>query len=154
MTRSGKVGTRRTGSGFTIVELLLVIVVLVVLAAIMLPKLINESRENKEAQLRTDLNHIRNAVSLFYADTGVYPTSLQELTKKKAPSYASARGLDKSGRIANYSPTDWHGPYLSELPIDPISGRDFAYSTRKPAVGKVTSSAAGKGLDGTDYKDW
>lgn len=154
MAGSGKVGINALRRGFTIVELLVVIVVLVVLAAIMLPRFINESRQNREAQLRTELNQVRNAVSLFYADTGVYPASLEDLTISKTPTYATATGLDKSGRRANYSPADWHGPYLAELPVDPISGRCFTYSTRKPHVGKVTSSAAGRGLDGSEYKDW
>lgn len=154
MAGSGKVGIGRRARGFTIIELLVVIVVLVVLAAIMLPRFINESRQNREAQLRAELNHLRNAVSLFYADTGVYPASLADLARKKAPSYASAQGLDRYGKPANYSPADWHGPYLAQIPVDPVSGRAFVYSTRRPRVGRVTSSAVGTGMDGTKYKDW
>jgi general secretion pathway protein G len=146
---------RRKGRhGFTLVELLVVIVVLAVLAAIVLPKFMNSSRRGKESALRSDLKLIQNAVSLFDADTGYYPKTLADLTATSAPTTATAKGLDDSGTEAAYSPSDWHGPYLQELPKDPISGNDFTYSTASGSVGKVTSSASGNGLDGTAYSTW
>jgi len=141
---------RSSRLGFTLVELLVVIVVLAVLAAIVLPKFMNSSRRSKESALRSDLKLLRNAVGLFQADTGLYPLSLADLAATSAP----AKGLDSSGNQVNLNAADWHGPYLQEVPKDPISGSDFNYGTTAPNVGKVTSSATGDGLDGTAYSSW
>ncbi len=130
--------------GFTLVELLVVIVVLAVLAAIVLPKFMDSSSRSKEASLKTDLKLVRNAVATFQADIGKNPASLEDLVETD-----KTKVKDKDGAVVSAS--DWHGPYLESLPADPISGNDFSYT---PATGKVTSSAAGNGLDGTAYKTW
>jgi general secretion pathway protein G len=140
--------------GFTLVELLVVIVVLAVLAAIVLPRFMNSSRRSKESALRSDLKLLRNAVSLFNADTGTYPKLLTDLSSTTAPTTATAKGLDNTGTETSYSPSDWHGPYIQDLPKDPISGTDYTYSTASGTVGKVSSSATGSGLDSTAYSTW
>lgn len=130
--------------GFTLVELLVVIVVLAVLAAIVLPKFMDSSARSKEASLKTDLKLVRNAVATFQADIGKYPSSLEDLVETD-----KAKVKDKDGNVV--AANDWHGPYLESLPTDPISGNDFDYTA---ATGKVTSSASGSGLDGTVYNTW
>ncbi|MGI6294835.1 MAG: prepilin-type N-terminal cleavage/methylation domain-containing protein [Armatimonadota bacterium] len=137
-----KIRDRR--KGFTLVELLVVIVVLAVLAAIVLPKFMDSSARSKEASLKTDLKLVRNAVATFQADIGKYPNSLEDLVETD-----KAKVKDKDGNVVAAS--DWHGPYLESLPADPISGNDFTYTA---ATGKVTSSASGNGLDGTAYNTW
>ncbi len=141
---------RRRRHGFTLVELLVVIVVLAVLAAIVLPKFMNSSKRSKESALRSDLKLLRNAVGLFQADTSVYPKTLADLAATAAP----ANGLDASGNETAITAADWHGPYLQEIPKDPIANADFTYGVASPNVGKVTSSASGSGLDGTAYSSW
>ena len=140
----------RRRRGFTLVELLVVIVVLAVLAAIVLPKFMDSSRRSKEAALRSDLKLLRNAVGLFQTDTGSYPLSLADLAATAAP----AKGYDATGAQQNITVADWHGPYLQAVPTDPIGGAAFTYVTTSPNVGKVTSSTAGNGLDGTAYSTW
>ncbi|NLN79559.1 MAG: prepilin-type N-terminal cleavage/methylation domain-containing protein [Armatimonadetes bacterium] len=136
---------RKRRSGFTLVELLVVIVVLAVLAAIVLPKFMDSSQRSKEASLKTDLKLVRNAVGAFQADIGKYPNGLVDLTETD-----KSKVKDSTGSTVNVS--DWHGPYLESLPKDPISGADFNYVA---ATGKVTSSATGKALDGeTNYSDF
>lgn len=145
---------RRGRFGFTLVELLVAIVALAVLAAIVLPKFITSSRRSKESALRSELRLVRNAVSVFQADTGLYPRTLSDLTATKAPTSKEARALDSSGTEQSYNVADWHGPYLQYLPKDPISGNDFTYSTEAGSVGQVTSSATGSALDDTSYNTW
>ncbi len=142
-----KAGRRR---GFTLVELLVVIVVLAVLAAIVLPKFMDSSTRSRESALKSDLRLLRNAVAIFHTDTGTYPSTLAGL----AATSAVAQGLDKAGVAASIVATDWHGPYVQSVPNDPVSGSAFTYGTASPNVGKVTSSASGNGLDGTTYADW
>ena len=77
---------RKTGPlGFTLVELLVVVVVLAVLAAIVLPKFMDSSTRSKESALKTDLKLMRNAVNLFFTDTGAYPATLADLAATSAP---------------------------------------------------------------------
>ncbi len=128
---------RRRARGFTLVELLVVIVVLAVLAAIVLPKFVDSSKRSKESALKSDLKLLRNAITLFHTDTGVYPASLADLAATSAPA-TGAGG-------APITATDWHGPYLQEIPTDPISGSAFSYNA---ATGTVTSSA------GAPYNTW
>ena len=137
---------RRTGrrSGFTLVELLVVIVVLAVLAAIVLPKFMDSSTRSKESSLKTDLKLLRNAVSVFQADIGKYPNTLADLA---ATDKTTVKGAD--GAVV--SATDWHGPYLDSVINDPISGAAFTYTN---GTGKIVSSATGNGLDGTAYSTW
>ena len=135
--------TRRR-EGFTLVELLVVIVVLAVLAAIVLPKFMNSSARSKESGLRTDLKLIRNAISAFQVDTTKYPLSLDGLAKTDR---TKVKVADGSYVVAN----DWHGPYIEAVPNDPVTGAAFTYDK---ATGKVTSSATGNGLDGTAYSTW
>ena len=138
------------GRGFTLVELLVVIVVLAVLAAIVLPKFMDSGTRSKEAALRSDLKLVRNAVALFQTDCGSYPASLSALTATTAP----AKGKDNAGVDANITAANWHGPYLQSVPTDPVSGTAFTYSTTSGSVGTVTASATGNGLDGTAYSYW
>ena len=142
-----KAGRRR---GFTLVELLVVIVVLAVLAAIVLPKFMDSSTRSRESALKSDLKLLRNAVATFQTDTGTYPATMAVLAATSAP----ASGLDKAGVAANITAADWHGPYVQSVPNDPVSGNAFTYETASPNVGKVTSSASGNGLDGTAYSGW
>jgi general secretion pathway protein G len=144
---------RRVRRGFTLVELLVVIVVLAVLAAIVLPKFLGAGQRSKEAALKSDLKILRNAISLFLTDTSAYPAALADLASTSAP----ASGLDSAGAAKTIAAADWNGPYIEELPNDPISSAAFTYYTSTAGghkVGEVRSSASGNGLDGTAYSGW
>jgi len=130
---------RKQRRGFTLIELLVVIVVLAVLAAIVLPKFTGASTRSKEAALRSDLKLMRNAVSMYYTDTSVYPTTLADLAATSAP----AAGKTATGTDQNITAADWHGPYIEEVPTDPTSGAAFSYSVTSGSVGKVSSATTG-----------
>lgn len=125
----------RTSRGFTLIEVLIVIVVIAVLASIVVPRLFGAGRKAKEAKLRSELHTLRTAIEQFHADTGVYPQQLSDLTLSSAPSYVTAG--------------TWQGPYAREIPKDPITGAaDWNYNS---SDGTVRSSASGTTLDGTPY---
>jgi len=125
--------------GFTLVELLVVIVVLAVLAAIVLPRFIGAGQRSKEAALKSDLKLFRNAISMFQTDTGYYPKTLADLAVTAAP----AKGLDSAGTEQAIIAADWHGPYIQDVPTDPINSAAFDYKVASPDVGKVASTATG-----------
>ena len=129
----------RRRAGFTLVELLVVIVVLAVLAAIVLPRFVGTSTRSREAALRADLKLLRNAITSFQNDTGAYPAALADLAATTAP----ASGKKSDGTDLAITAADWHGPYIQEVPTDPIGGAAFDYSVAAGSVGKVSSAATG-----------
>jgi len=134
----------RKNRAFSLVELLIVIIIIAVLAAVAIPRFANSTDRSKHSALRANLKLYRNAVELFKADTGAYPSSLADLAAASAP----ANGLDSTGNSQAITPSDWKGPYLQSVENDPVSGAAFTYSTASGTVGKVTSSA------GAPYNTW
>ncbi|HVT11403.1 MAG TPA: prepilin-type N-terminal cleavage/methylation domain-containing protein [Fimbriimonadaceae bacterium] len=141
---------RTSKRGFTLMELLIVIIVIAVLAAIALPRFINSGLRSKESSLKADLKLYRNAIQTFSNDTGAYPASLSDLAVTTAP----ASGLDSTGSSKSIVSSNWKGPYIDQIQGDPVSGNAFTYGVASPNVGKVTSSASGNATDGTSYSSW
>jgi len=135
--------------GFTLVELLIVLVVLAVIAAIVLPKFVGSTRRAKIAKVRQDLRILRVAIEQFRNDTGVYPMSLEDLAVTIAPT----KGLDKNGSQVDINPTDWNGPYIASVPIDVLANKPFVYRTNPPMVGMVVNgdSASAQATAGTRH---
>lgn len=131
-------------------ELLIVIIVIAVLAAIALPRFVNSGLRSRESSRRADLRHYWNAVLLFSNDCGAWPAQLSDLTAASAP----ANGVDSAGAPRAIGAGNWHGPYVDSLVNDPVSQTPFTYSTTSPTVGRVTSSAGGNALDRTAYSSW
>ncbi|MGA0325586.1 MAG: type II secretion system major pseudopilin GspG [Limisphaerales bacterium] len=100
-------------SGFTLVEMLLVLVILAALAAVVVPKFAGRSQQAKETAARSQIANIEIALDMFETDNGYYPNGsdgLEELVDQ--PSDA----------------TSWQGPYLKKgVPLDPW-GNDYVYN--------------------------
>jgi len=145
----------KSRKGFTLIEVLIVIVVIAVLASIVIPRLLGAGRQAKEAALRGTLQELRNSIGLFQSHTGCYPAQLSDLMATAAP----ATGLDTGGASVNINANDYKGPYLTTpdgaLPKNPITAvnTDWVYDTTGTTVGAV-HAAAGGALDGTDYSTW
>ena len=141
--------TRRSRA-FTLVELLIVIVVLAVLAAIVIPKFGDSSARSREASLRSNLTIVRNAVDLFKTDTGAFPAALADLASPSAP----GNGKDKDGGSKAITAGDYKGPYVAETPKDTVSGAALTYSVTAGSVGKVSSSASGSDSAGVLFSTY
>ena len=95
---------RRAQQGFTLVEMLLVLVILATLAAIVYPKVMGRSEQARFTAAKTQIANFKTALDAFEVDTGGYPkgrNGLQDLI---------VQPRDVVG---------WHGPYLESIPLDP-----------------------------------
>jgi len=138
----------RKHRGFTLIEMLIVIVVIAILALIVIPRLLGAGRKAKEATLRGDLHQIRNAIQQFEADCGDYPLQIDQLqTQPTGGDGGTGVALDVTG---------WQGPYLRTpdggLPKDPFTSEaDWQYD---PPTGDVVSASTLTAINGDAYNTW
>ncbi len=129
---------KRTQDGWTLIELLVVMTLIAVLTTMAMVQYRNSIQASKEAVLKADLFHMREAIDQYYADKGNYPASLQSLV------------------------TDG---YLRAIPVDPVTRSADTWTTTpadldpnspnaSPGIYDVKSGADGVALDGTRYADW
>lgn len=92
--------------GFTLIELMLVIIIIGVLVAMVAPRLAGKSQQGKLAAAQADINaHLSAALDLFEVDNGRYPTTEEGLAALRTAPSAAPR---------------WKGPYLKRpVPPDP-----------------------------------
>ena len=96
----------RKDSGFTLIEIMVVVVILGILAAIVVPKIMSRPDEARIVKARQDILAVQSALDLYRLDNGIYPTTDQGLS-----------ALVEMPR-SQPTPTNWKS-YLKSLPIDP-----------------------------------
>lgn len=107
--------TRRPSRGFTLLELLVVIIVLGLLAGLVAPQIFGRVGEAKVTTARTQMALVGTALDSYRLDNGAYPSTEQGLQ--------ALREKPTREPIA----TNWRGPYLrKEVPLDPW-GRAYVY---------------------------
>jgi general secretion pathway protein G len=109
-----RTAVRRTAdAGFTLIELMVVLVIIGVLAALIVPNVLDRADDARATAARTDVNNLMQALKLYRLDNQRYPTAEQGLqalvTRPTAPPV----------------PPNWK-PYLDKLPSDPW-GRPYQY---------------------------
>jgi prepilin-type N-terminal cleavage/methylation domain-containing protein len=120
--------------GFTLVELLIVIILVAVLAAIAIPRYSNSALRSKEASLRANLRMIRLAADRAEADTGL-TFDITALDDVSPPAKGWTRGPMNTDWVEKNIPSGtWKGPYLSQIPVNPFTN-STSYN------GGVTTSA-------------
>ena len=133
MSGNGVKSAQPGWSGFTLIELLVVMSVLALLLSIAVPRYFQGVDKAREAVLMEDLNRMRVAIDQFYADRGVYPSSLDDLVERD---------------------------YVRRIPEDPITESKTTWVIVPPreaglsGVFDVKSGAPGSARDGTAYSDW
>jgi general secretion pathway protein G len=125
-------------SGFTLIEMLIVMVLIVLLAGVVLAVYGNSVTRAKEAALSEDLFQMRKAIDEYYADKGKYPSDLNSLVTEK---------------------------YLRQIAADPFTGSAETWQTvpseldpgnpsGEPGIADVKSGSDQVGMNGKPYSEW
>jgi general secretion pathway protein G len=122
--------------GFTLLELMIVISIIVILAVIAMPQYQKTITHTRETVLRDDLFQLRKAIDLYAADKGKLPQSLDDLVS---------------------------AGYVRDIPVDPItgekdwtivSGDDPNSLTSESGITDVHSASTDASTEGTQYSEW
>ena len=135
----------RTSSGFTLIEVMVVIVILAVLAAMIVPKVMGRPDEARVVAAKQDIGAIMSALKLYRLDNRRYPTAEQGLD-----------ALVKKPGVAPI-PDNWKS-YLDKMPVDPW-GNPYQYLN--PGINSeidvmswgADGKAGGEGVD-ADIGSW
>jgi general secretion pathway protein G len=104
---------RRYNAGFTLIEIMVVVVIIGILAALIVPKVVDKPDQARVVRAQQDVNAIQSALDLYRLDNGTYPSNDQGLsalvTQPTVPPL----------------PQNWH-QYLHEAPTDPW-GQPYHY---------------------------
>jgi general secretion pathway protein G len=134
MKRIEQIGRSAGRAGFTLIEILLVVVIIGILAAVAVPRLGGRVKQSQVAAARASIEAIGTAIRLYELDNGDYPSSLQAL-------------LNNPGGAQN-----WRGPYLEKATLNDPWGNAFVYASpgsRNPHSYDLKSM----GPDGTESAD-
>ncbi len=131
-------GRLRSARGFTLIELMVVMTIIVTLATIAMVQYRQSVQLAREAVLKDDLFKLRDAIDQYYADKNQYPPSLDDLV---SAGYIRAMPKDP---ITNSTST-WQA-----VPAEPEADNPSI----TPGVYDVKSGAEQQAMDGTRYSDW
>lgn len=129
----------RAGSGFTLIEIMLVVIIIAALSAMVVPRLVGRSEQAKVAVAKADIeSHVPTALKLFELDNGFFPTTSQGL------------GALRTRPAVSPFPGNWNGPYLEKDPVDPW-GNPYEYMS--PGKLRPDFDIYSKGRDVTSPDD-
>jgi general secretion pathway protein G len=130
--------------GFTLIELMIVVVILGILATIIMPRMLNRPEQARRMKAKVDIRNIESALALFKTDTGRFPTTSEGL--EALVSDPGIKGYNRNG-------------YLDKVPVDPWGNR-YVYIC--PGVASRDYDLESYGRDGeeggtednTDIESW
>ncbi len=120
----------RKSSAFTLIEILIVVIILGILAAIVIPRFANATKEAKRATLSSQLNSVRAQLQLYIIEHG----------DQKPPNFTGSNWTDLITQSVFNGVT--RGPYLPSIPVNPLNGyTNIAVVVGDPAWGDPVAGA-------------
>jgi general secretion pathway protein G len=119
-------------TGFTLIELMIVIVILGLLATVIVPRILNRPEQARRTKAQIDIRNIESALALFKTDTGRFPTTPEGL-----------EALVSNPGVKGYNPD----AYLDRAPVDPWGNR---YLYLCPGIQGKDYDLESYGKDGED----
>ncbi len=105
---------KKNMKGFTLIELMLVVIIIGALSAMVLPRMVGRSEQARMSATRADIKaNIATALKLYELDNGAFPTTDEGLAALFEPASSAI---------------NWNGPYLESKPIDSW-GREYKYES-------------------------
>ncbi|MEN3004385.1 competence type IV pilus major pilin ComGC [Dehalobacterium formicoaceticum] len=95
----------KSDKGFTLIELVVVIVILGILAAIAIPRFTDRRGEAEEAAIQADIKILQNAVDMYYFDEAAFPSNLDE-ANLVTPGYLKSIPQSVTDGEINYDSSD------------------------------------------------
>jgi prepilin-type N-terminal cleavage/methylation domain-containing protein len=150
---------KKLSQGFTLVELLIVVIILAILAAVVFPKFSSSTNDAKAAALQSNLTNLRSAIEFYYQEHGEYPgekiatgatcgigaavatgaANSPEALLAQLTRFTNADGLACTGKDATFK----FGPYIKgDIPVNP-EGTSNAVAVVSAGVLGLASSATG-----------
>lgn len=132
---------RQRKHGFTLVEILIVVVILGILAAIVIPQFTNASEAAKGSSLLTQLQTIRSQLELYQIQhNGTYPTAAQLNVVAPNEWGVMTKETDVTGAIVVGGD---YGPYLQQPPVNPFEDTSVVAAAAAADVGWVYNESTG-----------
>jgi type II secretion system protein G len=112
--------TRQTSKGFTLIEVMVVIVILGILSALIVPNIIHKAGDARIAAAKADVAAIGQALDMYKLDNSSYPSSdqgLEALVKKPSGS-PEPRNWNSNGYLKKLPMDPWHHEYTYSSPAE------------------------------------
>ncbi len=129
--------------GFTLIEVLIVVVIMAVLAATIIPQFSSSTQDAKESSLKFNMHTLRSQIELYKLHhNGKYPDVIGDATTGYLPQLTKATNVN--GEIGDPGPNYPYGPYLdNDIPVNPFDGKNTVTQVnlggQKPTGGSGTA---------------
>jgi len=144
-----KFSRRVKSQGFTLIEVMVVVVILGILAAFIVPRIIGRPDEAKIAKVKSDVRALQTALDLYRLDNGVYPTTEQGL--KALTTKPSSEPIPSNWRTGGYiqklNDDPWSYPYHYTNPGEHLEIDIFSYGADNKEGGEGINADIGNWSD-------